>query len=133
MNQIQTQISEKHPKAIEAEARAETHRTNRSEAQKHRARERRAINQACVQHGVRFFRTGDYTICYRTAQHGNRTPGQIIELSTALRSPKDPADNHMGRVVALERFAAGHRVLLKNPYYSQLNTVGFLQQLLGGV
>ena len=87
-----------HPKALEAKARAAL-----------REVERRGIKRAVAAHGIHFFTLGRYTFCYRVDKRN------VLEISSAIRHPNDPQDFHMGRIVAIERFAAGNRMHLRMP------------------
>lgn len=87
-----------HPKALEAKARAAL-----------REVERREIKRVVAAHGIHFFTLGRYTFCYRVDKRN------VIEVSSAIRHPNDPQDFHMGRIVALERFAASNRMHMRMP------------------
>lgn len=87
-----------HPKALEAKARAALRKV-----------ERRGIKRAVAAHGIHFFALGRYTFCYRVDKRN------VIEISSSIRHPNDPQDFHMGRIVAIERFAAGNRMHLRMP------------------
>ena len=87
-----------HPKALEAKARAAL-----------REVERLKIKHAVAAHGIHFFALGRYTFCYRVDRRN------VLEISSAIRHPNDLQDFHMGRIVAIERFAAGNRMHLRMP------------------
>lgn len=87
-----------HPKAAAAKARSAE-----------RTAQREAIKRAIATHGLHFYSVADYTFCYRVDKRN------VIEISSAIRHPGDKHDPHMGRVVAIERFAAGNRMHLRMP------------------
>lgn len=87
-----------HPKAREAREKSTL-----------RALEKQAIKRAITTHGVHFHTSGRYTFCYRVDKRN------VIEISSAIRHPDDKHDPHMGRVVALSRFAASNRMHLRMP------------------
>ncbi len=87
-----------HPKAAAAKARSVQ-----------RQLERQGIKNAIATHGLHFHSVANYTFCYRVDRRN------VIEISSAIRHPNDPQDFHMGRVVAIERFAAGNRMHLRMP------------------
>ena len=87
-----------HPKAREAREKSTI-----------RAAEKALIKHAIAKHGVHFFALGCYTFCYRVDKRN------VLEISSAVRHPNDPQDSHMGRIVAIERFAAGNRMHLRMP------------------
>ena len=87
-----------HPKAQAAKARSAK-----------RQNERQGIKNAIAKHGLHFYTVENYTFCYRVDKRN------VIEISSAIRHPNDPQDPHMGRVVAIERFAAGNRMYLRMP------------------
>ena len=71
--------------------------------------EKEKIKHAIAAHGVHFHTVGEYTFCYRVDKRN------VIEVSSAIRHPNDPQDFHMGRIVAIERFAAGNRMHMRMP------------------
>ena len=87
-----------HPKALEARKKSAT-----------RFLEKQAIKHAVATHNIHFFVLGRYTFCYRVDKRN------VIEISSAIRHPDDKHDPHMGRVVALSRFAASNRMHLRMP------------------
>ena len=87
-----------HPKAAAAKARSAE-----------RLAQREAIKHAVATHNIHFFALGRYTFCYRVDKRN------VIEISSAIRHPDDKHDPHMGRVVALSRFAASNRMHLRMP------------------
>ena len=87
-----------HPKAREAREKSAI-----------RTFEKEKIKHAIAVHGVHFFTLGRYTFCYRIDKRN------VIEISSAIRHPDDKHDPHMGRVVALSRFAASNRMHLRMP------------------
>lgn len=87
-----------HPKAREAREKSAI-----------RTFEKEKIKHAISSHGVHFHTVGEYTFCYRVDKRN------VIEVSSAIRHPSDKQDAHMGRVVAIERFAAGNRMHLRVP------------------
>lgn len=93
-----------HPKAVEAQARKLI-----------LANQRECIKEAKRVHSVRFLRVGAYTICYRPDQTYNGRRRQVLELSTALRHPKDPDNKHTGQWAALKRFQQNSRILVHYP------------------
>ena len=90
--------TQEHPKAREAREKSAI-----------RALEKQAIKRVVATHGVHFFAVGRYTFCYRVDKRN------VLEISSAIRHPNDPQDFHMGRIVAVERFAAGNRMHLRMP------------------
>lgn len=87
-----------HPKAIEARKNSAV-----------RAFEKERIKRAITTHGVHFHTSGRYTFCYRVDKRN------IIEVSSAICHPGDKHDQHMGRMVALARFAAANRMHMRVP------------------
>lgn len=87
-----------HPKAREARKKSAT-----------RALEKQAIKHTVATHNTHFLVLGRYTFCYRVDKRN------VIEISSAIRHPDDKHDPHMGRVVALSRFAASNRMHLRMP------------------
>ena len=87
-----------HPKAREARENAAI-----------RTLEKEKIKRAVAAHGVHFHASGRYTFCYRIDKRN------IIEVSSTIWHLNDKYDPHMGRVVALSRFAAGKRILMRVP------------------
>lgn len=87
-----------HPKAREAREKS-TIRTFEKEKIKH----------AISSHGVHFHVSGRYTFCYRVDKRN------IIEVSSAICHPGDKHDPHMGRMVAMSRFAAANRMHMRVP------------------
>ncbi len=87
-----------HPKALEARKNAAI-----------RAAEKAQIKHAIAKHGVHFFALDCYTFCYRVDKRN------VIEVSSAIRHPGDKHDPHMGRMVALSRFAAANRMHMRVP------------------
>ena len=87
-----------HPKAREARENSAI-----------RTFEKEKIKHAIAAHGIHFFTLGRYTFCYRVDKRN------VLEISSAIRHPNDPQDFHMGRIVAIERFAAGNRMHLRMP------------------
>lgn len=88
----------KHPKAIEARKNSAV-----------RAFEKEKIKHAITTYGVHFHVSGRYTFCYRVDKRN------IIEVSSAICHPGDKHDPHMGRMVALSRFAAANRMHMRVP------------------
>lgn len=87
-----------HPKALEAKLQAEL-----------REIERLKIKKAVAEHNLHFFALGRYTFCYRVDKRN------VLEISSSIRHPDDKHDPHMGRMVALSRFAANNRMHLRMP------------------
>lgn len=87
-----------HPKALEARKNSAV-----------RAFEKEKIKHAITTHGVHFHVSGRYTFCYRIDKRN------IIEVSSAIRHPGDKHDPHMGRMVAMSRFAAANRMHMRVP------------------
>lgn len=87
-----------HPKAAASKARSAERQVQRE-----------GIKRAVATHGLHFHSVANYTFCYRVDKRN------VIEVSSAIRHPNDPQDPHMGRVVAIERFAAGNRMHLRVP------------------
>lgn len=87
-----------HPKAREAREKSAT-----------RSLEKQAIKHAVATHNIHFFALGRYTFCYRVDKRN------VLEISSSIRHPGDKHDPHMGRVVALSRFAASNRMHLRMP------------------
>ena len=87
-----------HPKAREAREKAAI-----------RTFEKEKIKHAIAAHGLHFHSVANYTFCYRVDKRN------VIEISSAIRHPGDKHDPHMGRIVAIERFAAGNRMHLRMP------------------
>ena len=87
-----------HPKALEARKNAAI-----------RTFEKEKIKHAISSHGVHFHVSGRYTFCYRIDKRN------IIEVSSAICHPDDRHDPHMGRMVALSRFAAANRMHMRMP------------------
>ena len=87
-----------HPKAQAAKTRSVQ-----------RQLERQGIKNAIATHGLHFHIVENYTFCYRTDKRN------VLEVSSAIRHPGDKHDPHMGRVVAIKRFAAGNRMHLRMP------------------
>ena len=71
--------------------------------------EKEKIKHAISSHGVHFHVSGRYTFCYRIDKRN------IIEVSSAICHPDDRHDPHMGRMVALSRFAAANRMHMRVP------------------
>ena len=90
--------TQEHPKAREAREKSTL-----------RAIEKRAIKHAIATHNVHFFALGRYTFCYRVDKRN------VIEISSSIRHPGDKHDSHMGKMVALSRFAAANRMHLRMP------------------
>ncbi len=88
----------KHPKAREAREKSAI-----------RTFEKEKIKHAIATHGVHFFALGRYTFCYRVDKRN------VLEISSAIRHPSDKHDSHMGKMVALSRFAAANRMHLRMP------------------
>lgn len=74
-----------------------------------RTLEKEKIKHAIAKHGVHFHTSGRYTFCYRVDKRN------IIEISSAIWHPNDKYDPHVGRMVALSRFAASNRIHLRVP------------------
>ena len=87
-----------HPKAREAREKSAI-RTFEKEKTKH----------AIAAHGVHFFALGRYTFCYRVDKRN------VLEISSSIRHPDDKHDPHMGRMMAISRFAANNRMHLRMP------------------
>ena len=87
-----------HPKAREARKESAL-----------RTLQKKAIKHAISSHGVHFHVSGRYTFCYRIDKRN------IIEVSSAICHPDDRHDPHMGRMVALSRFAAANRMHMRVP------------------
>ena len=87
-----------HPKAREA-----------CEKSAIRTFEKEKIKHAIAAHGVHFFALGRYTFCYRVDKRN------VLEISSSIRHPGDKHDPHMGRMVAMSRFAANNRMHLRMP------------------
>lgn len=87
-----------HPKAAAAKARSTQ-----------RMAEREGIKRAIAANNLHFHSVANYTFCYRVDKRN------VIEISSAIRHPGDKQDAHMGRVVAIERFAASNRMYLRVP------------------
>ena len=87
-----------HPKALEAKLQTAL-----------REIERLKIKKAVFEHNLHFFALGRYTFCYRIDKRN------IIEVSSAICHPDDRHDPHMGRMVALSRFAAANRMHMRVP------------------
>ena len=87
-----------HPKAREAREKSAI-----------RTFEKAKIKHAISSHGVHFHVSGRYTFCYRIDKRN------IIEVSSAICHPDDRHDPHMGRMVALSRFAAANRMHMRVP------------------
>ena len=87
-----------HPKAREARENSAI-----------RTSEKAKIKHAVAAHGVHFHVSGRYTFCYRIDKRN------IIEVSSAICHPGDKHDPHMGKMVALSRFAAANRMHMRVP------------------
>ena len=87
-----------HPKAREARENSAI-----------RTLEKEKIKHAISSHGVHFHVSGRYTFCYRIDKRN------IIEVSSAICHPGDKHDPHMGRMVAMSRFAAANRMHMRVP------------------
>ena len=87
-----------HPKAREAK--------DRSARRRH---EREVVKNAVATNDLHFHVSGRYTFCYRIDKRN------IIEVSSAIRHPCDKNDPHMGRMVAMSRFAAANRMHMRMP------------------
>ena len=87
-----------HPKAREAREKSAI-----------RTFEKEKIKHAIATHGVHFFALGRYTFCYRVDKRN------VLEISSSIRHPDDKHDPHMGRMVAMSRFAASNRMHLRMP------------------
>ena len=87
-----------HPKAREAREKSAI-----------RTFEKAQIKHAISSHGVHFHVSGRYTFCYRIDKRN------IIEVSSAICHPGDKHDPHMGRMVAMSRFAAANRMHMRVP------------------
>ena len=87
-----------HPKAREAREKSAI-----------RALEKKTIKHVIAAYGVHFFALGRYTFCYRVDKRN------VLEISSAIRHPGDKHDPHMGRMVAMSRFAASNRMHLRMP------------------
>lgn len=95
-------MNTQHPEALRAA-------TETAELRQARQQIKEQIAEAMTSHKVRFMSVGNYTFCYRVLKH------DVIELSSTIRAPGDRPDKIMGRAHALNRFAAGQRILLKRP------------------
>lgn len=99
-----------HPKAIAARAIADQ---NKLAKQQQKAEQKvyrealKAIVAKAWKNGIRFITEGDLTVCY------NARNGDVIEISTALRNPKDKFDKLEGRMQALSNFYDNKTILLK--------------------
>lgn len=102
-------LTDEHPKAREAREKAAV-----------RAAEREEIKRAIATHNIHFHSVGDYTFCYRVDKRN------VIEVASAIRNPSDHNDRHEGRVVALQRFAASNRMLMRVPSHYGNNIRAFL-------
>ena len=71
--------------------------------------ERLKIKHAIAAHGIHFFTLGRYTFCYRVDKRN------VLEISSSIRRPDDKHDPHMGRMMAISRFAANNRMHLRMP------------------
>ena len=91
-------LTQEHPKAREAREKSAI-----------RTFEKEKIKHAIAAHGVHFFALGRYTFCYRVDKRN------VLEISSAIRHPGDKHDSHMGKMVALSRFAAANRMHLRMP------------------
>ena len=87
-----------HPKALEARKESAL-----------RTLQKKAIKRAVAIHDIHFFAVGRYTFCYRVDKRN------VIEVSSAIRHPCDRNDPHMGRMIAMSRFAAANRMHLRMP------------------
>ena len=87
-----------HPKALEARKKSAL-----------RTLQKEAIKRAVADNDVHFFAVGRYTFCYRVDKRN------VLEISSAIRHPGDKHDPHMGRMVAMSRFAASNRMHLRMP------------------
>lgn len=87
-----------HPKAREAK--------DRSARRRH---ERELIKNVVATNDLHFHVSGRYTFCYRVDKRN------IIEISSAICHPSDKHDPHMGKMVALSRFAAANRMHMRVP------------------
>ena len=91
-------LVQEHPKALEARKESAL-----------RTLQKAAIKRAVADNDVHFFVAGRYTFCYRVDKRN------IIEVSSAICHPGDKHDPHMGRMVALSRFAAANRMHMRVP------------------
>ena len=71
--------------------------------------EKAQIKHAVAAHGIHFFALGRYTFCYRVDKRN------VLEISSSIRHPDDKHDPHMGRMMAISRFAANNRMHLRMP------------------
>ena len=87
-----------HPKACEAREKSAI-----------RTFEKEKIKKAVAEYNLHFFALGRYTFCYRVDKRN------VLEISSSIRHPDDKHDPHMGRMVAMSRFAASNRMHLRMP------------------
>ena len=110
MTNVHTLPVAEHPKAVEAKTRAAI-----------REVEHLKIKKAIAGHKLHFHAVGNYTFCYRVDRRN------VLEVASAICHPSDKPDAHQGRVVALERFAAAHRMHLRIPaIYGRMGVRRFL-------
>lgn len=94
-------MNPQHPKAIEAQQRAEENNQLRQEY-------RQSVKEATASMGVHFLTIGATTICYKVDQH------DVIEFSTAICNRKvDKPISEIGKYIALQRFTEGATVLIR--------------------
>lgn len=101
-----------HPKAIAARAIADQNKLVklRVKAEQKTYRDNlKLIIASAWKNGIRFITEGDLTVCYHARG------GDVIEISTALRNPKDKFDKLEGRMQALANFYDNKTILLKKP------------------
>lgn len=94
MNQI-------HPKAAEAQARAEENRA-------HRAQQKAALKDL-RERGIRFLHVGTVTVAYRVDRHN------VIHAANTLRHPNDKHDALFAKLLAGNRLVGGMHVTLRRP------------------
>lgn len=96
-------MNPQHPKAIEAQQRAEENKQLREEY-------RGAIKDAVATQDLHFLTAGRHTICYKVDQH------DVLEFSTAIcNRTADKPISDIGKYIALQRFADGATVLVRKP------------------
>lgn len=94
-------MNPQHPKAIEAQQRAEENSQLRREF-------REAVKEATAVQGLHFLTIGRHTICYKVDQH------DVLEFSTAIcNRTADKPISDIGKYIALQRFTEGATVLVR--------------------
>lgn len=89
-----------HPKAIEAQQRAEQAAQAARDRQQH-------TEMLAKHHALQFLHRGDFTVAY------NSTNGDIVTFAVAIRNRRDRANPAFGEYTAATKYDVGHRTELR--------------------